>query len=65
MIRLVHEYVERMDERLRKRFASDPPSSEQEKLDMWKETKLDVQISRNRDHPQADQLIYSAGKDAH
>jgi hypothetical protein len=63
MIRLVHEYVERMDERLRKRFANDPPANEQEKLDMWKEAKLDVQIARDRDHPQADQLIYSTGKE--
>jgi hypothetical protein len=63
MIRLVHEYVERMDEPLRKRFVSDPPANEQEKLDMWKEAKLDAQIARDRDHPQADQWIYSAGKE--
>jgi hypothetical protein len=63
MIRLVHEYVERMDERLRKRFASDPPASEEEKLDMWKEAKLDAQITRDRDDPQADQWIYGAGKE--
>jgi hypothetical protein len=63
MVRLVHEYVERMDERSRKRFANDPPPNEQEKLDMWKEAKLDAQIARDRDHPQADQLIYSAGKE--
>ncbi len=57
MIRLVHEYVERMDERSGKRFASDPPLDQQEKLDMWKEANIDAQIVRDCDHPQADQWI--------
>jgi len=57
MIRLVHHYVDRMDERSRKRLIADPPASEQEKAEMIKEARIDAQIIRDRDDPQADQWI--------
>src|SRR6266511_660708 len=44
VIRLVHEYVERMDERSRKRFAGDPPESEQQKADMKMYVEIEAQI---------------------
>ena len=63
LFRLVREYVERKDEEFRKRFASHPPESEREKAEMSMEAKLDAQIIRDRDDPQADQWIYSTGKE--
>lgn len=63
LLRLVREYVERKDEEFRKRFDSHPPESEREKAEMSMESKLDAQIIRDRDDPQADQWIYSTGKE--
>jgi integrase len=63
LLRLVREYVERKDEEFRKRFAVNPPESQREKAEMGMEAKLDAQIIRDRDDPQADQWIYSTGKE--
>ena len=63
LLRLVREYVERKDEEFRKRFAKAPPESEREKTEMSMEAKLDAQIIRDRDDPQADQWVYSTGKE--
>jgi hypothetical protein len=58
MIRLVHDYVDRMDERSRKRLADNPPASEDEKREMIKDAGLDAQIIRDRDDSQGDRGIY-------
>ena len=63
LLRLVREYVERKDEEFRKSFAGHPPESEREKAEMSMEAKLDAQIIRDRDDPQADQWVYSTGKE--
>jgi uncharacterized protein DUF6538 len=63
LLRLVREYVERKDEEFRKSFAGHPPESEREKAEMSMEAKLDAQIIRDRDDPQADAWIYSTGKE--
>jgi integrase len=63
LLRLVREYVERKDEEFRKRLVGNPPESEREKAEMRREAKLDGQIMRDRDDPQADQWIYSTGKE--
>jgi len=57
LLRLVRDYVERKDEELRKHFVGDPPQSEREKAEMTKDAKLDAQIMRDRDDPQAHQWI--------
>jgi hypothetical protein len=70
---LVREYVERMDERFRRRLADDPPESEQVKADMKMETEVDIQTLRNRDDLQADmwvsrtgeEILKGAGRSAH
>ncbi|MFZ3252159.1 MAG: site-specific integrase [Pseudolabrys sp.] len=63
LLRLVREYVERKDEEFRKRFAANPPESQREKAEMSMEAKLDAQIIRDRDDPQADQWVFSTGKE--
>jgi integrase len=63
LLRLVRDFVERKDEEFRKSFANSPPESEREKAEMRMEAKLDAQIIRDRDDPQTDQWIYSAGKE--
>jgi integrase len=63
LLRLVRDYVERKDEEFRKRFTNTSPENEREKAEMSMEAKLDAQIIRDRDDPQADQWIYSAGKE--
>ncbi len=63
LLRLVRDFVERKDEEFRKRFADNPPQSEREEAEMTMEAKLDAQIIRDRDDPQADQWVYSTGKE--
>jgi hypothetical protein len=63
VIRLVHDYVERMDERSRKRLTADPPHSEPQKTDMKIDVEVGAQILRDRDDPRAQQWIYSTGKE--
>lgn len=63
LLQLVREYVERTDEQVGKRFAADPPQNEREKTELITDAQLGAQIMRDRDDPQADQWIYSAGKE--
>jgi hypothetical protein len=63
LLRLVRDYVERKDQELHKYFVGDPPQSEREKAEMVMDARLDAQIMRDRDDPQADQWIYSTGKE--
>src|SRR5262249_22439763 len=63
LLRLVREYVERKEEEFSKRVASHPPESEREKAEMRMEAKVDAQIIKDRDHPQADEWVYSTSKE--
>ena len=63
LLRLVRDYVERKDEEFRKHLVGNSPESEREKAEMTREAKQDAQIMRDRDDPQADQWIYSLGKE--
>ena len=62
VVKLVREYVERVDGRFRGRLAVDPPESEQVKADMKMETEVDIQALRNRDDPNADMWISKTGQ---
>jgi hypothetical protein len=63
LLQLFREYVERTDAEFAKRLANNPPESKRERAEMSQDWGLDAQIIRDRDDPQADQLIYHAGNE--
>jgi hypothetical protein len=63
VIRLVRDYVERMDERFRKNPSADPPHSELEKKEGLINAAIEAQVLRDRDDPRAEQMLYLTGKD--
>lgn len=62
-IRLVQEYVERADERMRRRLTADPPATEKQKAEMIADAETGAQIVRHRDDPRSDELVYAAGQE--
>ena len=69
-IRLVRDYVERLDRRFQDRLASDGPESEEQRSEMIADVEYGVQILKNRDDPRgpervqavAEKLLTQAGR---
>lgn len=69
-IRLVRDYVERLDRRFQDRLASDGPESEEQRGEMIADVEYGVQILKNRDDPRgpervqavAEKLLIQAGR---
>ena len=69
-IRLVRDYIERLDRRFQDRLASDGPESEEQRLEMIADLEYGVQILKNRDDPRgpervqavAEKLLAQAGR---
>jgi hypothetical protein len=62
VIRLVQEYVERSDQRVRVGLLRDLPESEDQKAEMKFRKEVDLQTLRDRDDPDAAASIYVAGR---
>jgi integrase len=62
-IRLVKEYVERMDERGRCRAMNDPPESEEQRADIVADADFGLCILRDRNDPRAHQMVDAAGRE--
>jgi hypothetical protein len=62
VVRLVQQYVERMDEEARQLSLSDPPESEEQRAEIKSDIGLNLSILKNREDLRADQWICSAEK---
>jgi hypothetical protein len=63
LVQLVRDYVERQDERARKRHASCAPVTTGERSEMTTNAEFEAQTLRASDDPQAQQWIYHAGQE--
>ena len=63
VLKLVQDHINRLDEKFRKRFESDPPESEEVRADMRMEASYGSQVYRDRDDPHADQSVSSTADD--
>ena len=62
VIRLVQEYVEESDKNARRRFALDPPESDEQKAEIIADAEMGQQILRSRSDPRADEIVYAFSK---
>ncbi len=62
LLRLVCNYVERSDDRWQSRLIENPPENRDQQKELRDEVDLELCLIQDRDDPNADQAIYSAGK---